>query len=328
MISRRQLLIAFGASSLAVPLASFAQQQGKVWRIGYLAERDQSSYVPFIDAFKAGLRELGYTEGKDYAFEHRSAKYDYAHLPALARELVALKVDLIISSGTPSADAARRATREIPILIVTAGDPVGAGFATTLSRPGGNITGLTGLNSELDAKRLDLLHQILPDMRRVGILYDPNSPAETGTISRFESACEKLQLKSIRVPVRKREEIAAALSLFKRDKGQALLVSGSGTVIGWHASIIEQTAKYRLPAMYARTMGADSGQLISYSANALDLYRRAATYADKIFKGAKPGDLPIEQPLKFEMVINLKTAKALGIKIPDIVMLRADRVIE
>ncbi len=328
MNKRRKLLAALGAGALTVRSFSFAQSQGKVWRIGFLWERAQSTSVQQLDAFKAGLRELGYTEGKDYSLEHRSANNDYSRLAGLAAELVALKVDLIVSSGTPSTAAARKATREIPNLIVTVGDPVGSGFAATLARPGGNITGLTGLNSELDAKRLDLLRQILPDMRRVGILYDSNSPAEAGFISRVESTCEKLQMKPIRAPVSKREEIAAALGQLKRDKAQALLVSGSSSITGWHASIIEQAAKHRLPAMYARSALADSGQLISYASNVLDLYRRAAAYADKIFKGAKPGDLPIEQPTKFEMMINLKTAQALGIKIPGSVLVQATKVIE
>jgi len=327
-MKRRKLIIALGACALAAPLGSFAQQQNKVWRIGLLLERDPSDYVDRFDAFKAGMRELGYTEGRNYVIEQRSAQSELARLPALAAELLALKVDLILSSGTPSAVAARNATREIPILIITVGDPIGAGLAATLSRPGGNVTGLTGLSSELVTKRLDLLRQLLPGMRRVALFYDPNNGADALSLKRFESDCAKLALKSIRASVRKAEDIAAAFDTLQRDKAQGLIVTNGNTNTASREIIIEQAAKHRLPAIYSSSFFAESGGLITYSANTADLHRRVAAYADKIFKGAKPGDLPIEQPTKFEMVINLKAAKALGIKIPDVIMLRADKVIE
>jgi ABC-type uncharacterized transport system substrate-binding protein len=328
VITRRRIVIALGASALAAPLRGFAQQQGRVWRIGFLLEGEQSSYVPLIDAFKAGMRELGYTEGRDYAIEQRSAQNDLARIPALAAELLALKVDVIVPSGTSSAVAASKATREIPILIAIIGDPVGSGLAASLRRPGANVTGLTNLASELFTKRLDLLRQILPGMRRVAFLYNPDNTANVLGLRQFEFDCTKLGFKSIRVPVRKADEIAATFNTLQRDKAQGMIVTNASTNIAWRASIIEHAAKHRLPAVYGQNLFADSGGLLSYAANYPDLYRRAAAYADKLFKGAKPGDLPIEQPLKFETVINLKTAKALGIKIPDIVMLRADRVIE
>ncbi len=328
MNHRRKLVIALGASALAAPFGAFAQQQGKIWRIGRLLERDPSDYVPSFDAFKAGMRELGYTEDKNYVIEQRSAQSELARLPALAAELLALKVDLILSSGTPSAVAARNATREIPILIITVGDPIGAGLAATLARPGGNVTGVTALTSELVTKRLDLLRQLLPGMRRVAMLYDPDNLADALSLKRFESDCAKLKLNPIHAPVRKAQEIEAAFNTLKRDKVQGLIVTNSTTMTGSRQTIIQQAAKHRLPAIYGLSLFAESGGLITYSANAADLNRRAAVYADKIFKGAKPGDLPIEQPTKFETVLNLKAAKALGIKIPDVIMLRADKVIE
>jgi ABC-type uncharacterized transport system substrate-binding protein len=327
-VKRRQLLIALGASALAVPLRTFAQQQGKVWRIGFLWEREQSDYIQWLEGFKAGMRELGYTEGKGYAIEQRFAQGDLARLPALVAELLALKVDVIVPSGTPAAVAARNATRELPIVIATVGDPVGNGLAATLRRPGGNVTGLTSINVELYTKRLDLLHQILPGMHRVGLLYNPDNPGAVLVLKQFESDCGKLGFKSIRAPARKAEEIAAAFMTLQRDKAQGLVVSNSSTNSAGRGSIIEHATKNRLPAIYGQSLAADAGGLISYAPNIPDQYPRAAAYADKIFKGAKPGDLPIEQPNKFETVVNLKTAKALGIKIPDIVMLRADRVIE
>jgi putative ABC transport system substrate-binding protein len=308
---------------------SSAQPRGKVWRIGFLLSREQSTYGESFDAFKGGMRELGYAEGKDYVLEQQFAQNDFARLPALAAKLLELKVDLIITNSTPTTVAARNATREIPILGVAIGDPVASGLVATLARPGGNITGLTvGVASELYSKRLDFLRQMLPSIRRVGILHNPDSAAEPEILKQFESDCVKLKLASLRAPVKKREEIADALNTLKRKQADGLLVTLASTNMAWRDSIIELAAKYRLPAVYPQNEFAVSGGLISYGVNAQELWRRAGAYVYKIINGAKPGDLPIEQPLKFEMVVNLKTAKALGIKIPDVIMLRADKVIE
>jgi len=328
MNNRRKLLIALGASALTAPLASFAQRQSKIWRIGVLWENEPSFYVNYLDSFKAGMRELGYAEGSNYAIEQRSAQNDLARLPALAADLLALKVDIIIPAGTPAAVAAHKATRELPILIITVGDPVGSGLAVTMKRPGGNVTGLTSMSPELDLKRLDLLRQILPGIRRVGFLYNPDNDSDMTSLPQFESDCVKFKLECLRAPVRKAEEIATVFNALKRDKAQGVIVTSAGTNGTWRAVIIEHAAKHQLPAVYGRSYFAESGGLISYGTNFPDLWRRAAAHADKIFKGDKPGDLPIEQPIKFEAVINLKTAKALGIKIPDVVLLRADKVIE
>ena len=274
------------------------------------------------------MRELGYAEGRDYVFEYRSVLGDLARLPAAAAELVALKVDLILSTGTPSTEAALKATRDIPILIATVGDPVGSGFAASLRRPGGNVTGLTGLGSELNSKRLDLLRQILPGMRRVGFLYNPDNASDALQLRQFESDCAKLQFTPIRASLRKAEEIPVTFNQLSRDKAQGLLVSGGSTNSAARGTIIEYAAKNRLPAVFSNSSYAESGGLLSYGVNIPDLYRRAAAYADKIFKGAKPGDLPIEQPVKFEMILNLKTAKALGLTISQSVIVQATRVIE
>ena len=330
MNKRRKILVALGASALAVPFGVIAQQQGKVWRIGFLWESGQSDLdsVQKYEAFKAGMFALGYVEGKNIAFEHRSAQNDPARLSPLAAELLAAKVDLIVSTGTPSAEAARKLTRELPILITTAGNPVGSGLAASLRRPGGNVTGMTNLASDLYTKRLDLLRQTLPRMRHVGFLYNPRNSSDMLGLKQFESQCKSLGLQAIRAPVLGEQEISVAFQNLKRNKAEGLLVTSDAIITSWRKSIIENAAKYRLPAVYGTGIMTSSGGLMAYSANREDLYRRAAAYADKIFKGAKPGDLPIEQPNKFEMVINLKTAKALGIKIPDIVMLRAEKVIE
>ena len=241
---------------------------------------------------------------------------------------MALKVDVIVSTGTPSAVAASNATRVIPILIVTVGDPVGSGLVASLARPGGNVTGLTQLTSELISKRLDLLRQLVPRMRRVGLLYDPNNQADVLTLTRFESGCLKLNLQPIRAPARKTEEIAVAFKTLARDKAEGLIVAASSVNNASQNIIIEHAAKHRLPAAYGRNDYAVAGGLFLYAADSIDLNRRAATYVDKIFKGAKPGDLPIEQPMRFEFVLNMKTAKALGLKIPGSILVQVTKIIE
>jgi putative ABC transport system substrate-binding protein len=328
MIGRRGFLIALGAGAFAVPLGSLAQQQGKVWRIGWLRESDQSDYFRRFDAFKTGMRALGYVEGKDFVTEQRSTGGDRSRLAALAEELVALKVDVILPTGTSSAIALRKATHEIPIVIATVSDPVGSGLAVSLRQPGGNVTGLTSLSVELYTKRLDLLRQMIPAARRIAFLYNPDSGNDLLGLRQFESDCVNLKLKSIRAPVRNVHEIAPLFAALRRDKAQGIIVSQTGTNLASRDSIVAHSAIHRLPVVYPLSTYAEAGGLISYGAYVDDLWQRAAAYADKIFKGAKPGDLPIEQPIKFETVINLKTAKALGIKVPDTVMLRADKVIE
>jgi putative ABC transport system substrate-binding protein len=328
--SRRKLVIALGAGALATPFTSFAQQQGKVWRVGFLWESEQSDLevLQRLDSFKTGMRDLGYVEGRDYAIEQRSAQNELARLPSLIVELLSLRVDVIVVEGTPSALAGRNSTRVIPILIATVGDPVGSGLAATLSRPGGNVTGLTALNTDLYSKRLDFLRQMLPGIRRVGFLYNPDNSSSVLGLSQFESDCAKLKFTSLRLPVRKSEDIGAAFNRLKRDKAQGLIVTPTSNNIASRAHIIELAAKHRLPAVYSATIFGESGGLISYAANNYDLLRRTAAYADKIFKGAKPGDLPIEQPTTFDMVVNLKTAKSLGIKIPNSILVQATKVIE
>ena len=292
-----------------------------------LWEREQA--LQYLDGFKVGMRELGYAEGRDYAIEHRSAQSDLTRLPELVAELIALKVDLIFPSGTASAVSAHTATHDIPILIATVSDPVSSGLAASLRRPGGNVTGLTNLNSELYTKRLDLLRQMLPDLRRVGILYNPgNNTGDAPVLIQFESNCAKLGFKSVRAPLRKAEDVADVFKKLQREMAQAILVTTATTNGAWRKSIIEHAAKYRLPAVFGAGIFAESEGLLTYGPDFPDLYRRAATYADKIFKGAKPGDLPIEQPNNFETVINLKTAKALGIKIPNSILVQAAKVIE
>jgi putative ABC transport system substrate-binding protein len=328
MTTRRELLVIL-AGALAAPSATLAQPQAKVWRIGFLMDGEPADYVSSLDAFKSGLRELGYVDGRDYVIEQRGGSGDMARLRELAAELIALKVDLIATIGTPPAIAARDTTREIPILTTTAGDPVGSGLAVSLRRPGGNVTGLNSMDSELVSKRLDLLRQIVPGLRRVGLLYDPDHAANVLGYQQLQSDCARLKYTLIAAPVRKREDLAAAFNTLRRNKVQGLIVSGSGRLFTWRENTVEQVAKHGLPAVYAGgRLWSEAGALVSYNASTPGLNRLAAAYADKIFKGAKPGELPIQQPTTFDLVINLKTAKALGLTIPPSVMVQATRVIE
>ena len=327
MVVRRSIIIALGAGALATPLRAIAQAR-KVWRIGFLWEIERPDYIRRFDAFKAGMSALGYAEGTDYVIEVRSAHSNPGQLPALAVELVALHVDLIVPGGTPSALAASRATREIPILIATVGDPVGSGLVASMAHPGKNVTGLTSLSTELVTKRLDLLHQLSPQIRRVGLLYDPNNPNDAPSAPQFESDCAKLQLQSILVPARSADEIAASFEKLTSSKAEGLIVATGNTNTAALDEIVRYAAKQRLPAIYGMSIYPEAGGLVSYAADYLDLFRRAATYADKIFRGARAGDLAIEQPVKYECVINMRTARSLGIEIPQSILLQTTQVIE
>jgi putative ABC transport system substrate-binding protein len=312
---------------MLAPLASFGQTQPRTRLIGWLHDGDPADAlnVQYEDAFKAGLRDLGYVEARDYRLETRFT-YDMGHLPALAAELVALKIDILIALTTSAAIAARKVTHDVPI-VTNAGDPVGNGLAASLSHPGGNVTGMTSLSSELYVKRVDLLHQLVPGVHRVGFLYNPDNPADQLGLKQFESACKKIPLDPIRAPVRNAGALTTAFQALKRDGARGLLVT-SRSLLGSRDKIIEYAASNNLPVVYARTVFVDEGGLIAYGPDYLDVYRRCAGYADKILKGARPGDLPIEQPDKYELAINLRTAKALGIKVPDAILLRADKVIQ
>jgi len=271
------------------------------------------------------MRELGYVEGTDYVMEYRFADHNIVRLPALAAELVALRMDLIIAIATPSAIAARDATREIPI-VFSVGNPVGVGLVNNLGRPGGNLTG-TSSQAEVTPKLLDILRQLVPRMSRVGFLHDSKNVSNVLTKTRLESACKELGMRLIPAAMSTSDEIDKAFAHLKREKAQGLVVSYSSVVTAARQRIIESAANYRLPAIYYYGFLADSGGLISYGAND-DSTPSLAYYVDKIFKGAKPGDLPIAQPTTFDLVINRKTAKALGLTIPQSLLIGATRVIE
>ena len=328
MLNRRKIMMAIGAGVLTHRAAP-AQTPRKLWRIGYLTSVPPAVYEPRLDAFKAGMTALGYADGRHYLIETRASGIDPARLPAMAAELVALKADLILTAGTPTVLAASRATRTIPIVMTTAGDPVGIGVAASLARPGGNVTGMTSIATDLSSKLLDLLRQVVPGLRRVGIVYDPTDPIDMLRLPRFEADCAALKMEAIRAPASTAEDFAAAFQLLSQKKAQGVFVTGGSTNVTAHQQVVALAGRHRLPAIYGSgATDLNSGALMSYGPNFVDLNRRAAAYVDRIFKGVRPADLPIQQPTLFEFLVNLKTAKALGLKVPQSILIQATKVIE
>jgi putative ABC transport system substrate-binding protein len=330
-MDRRTFLAGAGAVLLAAPLAAEAQQATKVPRIGYLG-LNRAASPHLTEAFLHGLRDLGYVEGRNVVIEYRDAEGKIERFPALAAELAALRVDVFVTAGgTPAALAAKQATRTLPIVFAGVGDAVASGLVTSLARPGGNITGSSVLAPELVGKWLELLKQAVPGVTRVAVLWQPGFlPERTGKdmLKEAEVAGRALGVRVQFVEARGPEDFDRAFSDMTRERAGALTVLGSNMLFGERRRLVDLAAKHRLPAVYGLREFVDAGGLLSYGPNAADLFRRAATYVDKILKGAKPADLPVEQPTKFELVINLKTAKALGLTIPQSVLGRADEVIQ
>jgi len=327
-MDRRTFLGALAGGLLAAPLAAEAQQPPKTARIGFMSL--SSGPTPTMD-ISPGLRELGWIEGQNLAIEYRWAASREDQLPALAVELVRLKVDVIVTSSTQAAQAAKRATTTIPIVATFVADPVGSGLVASLARPGGNITGLTTLATGLVAKRLELLKAVVSGSTRVAVLWQPGAFGERTMRDMMEEtqvAGQTLALQLQFAEARRPDDFEQAFSAMREARAGGLLVFPSSILFEARRSIVAHAAKSRLPAVYPWREGASAGGLMSYSTNFPDMYRRAATYVDKILKGAKPAHLPIEQPTKFELVINLKTAKALGLTIPPSLLQRADQVIE
>jgi putative ABC transport system substrate-binding protein len=296
-------------------------QQAKAYRIGYLSFRADP---PRDEAFRQGLRKLGYIEGKNMSVEYRAAK-SANQLPDLAAELVRLKIDVLATAGTPATAAAKQATATIPIIMIGVADPVKSGFINSLARPGGNITGSSALSPELSGKRLELLKEAFPKIVRVAILRNPDNQANELALLESEAVAPGLGLKLQSVEFRNLSDLEKALSSIIGNVDALNLLRGIGPIST--ARIVELAAKSRLPAIYPVTEFAEIGGLMAYGISNIDLYRRAATYVDRILKGTKPADLPVEQPKKFELVINLKTAKQIGLTIPPNVLARADKVI-
>jgi putative ABC transport system substrate-binding protein len=327
-MDRRAFLAGTGAVLLAAPLAAEAQPAAKIARIGYLA----TNPTPHLqEAFRQGLRDLGYVEGRNLVIEYRDAKGKLERLPALAAELVALKVDVILASGTPQTLAAKQATGTLPIVFALAADPVTSRLVTSLAQPGGNVTGLSVLAPDLVGKCLEQLKQTVPGVSRVAVLWQPGGVGERterDMLKEAEVAARALGVRLQVVEARGPEDFDRAFSEMTRARAGALTVLTSSMLFGERRRLVDLAAKNRLPAVYPWREGVDAGGLMAYGPDLADLLRRAATYVDKILKGAKPADLPVEQPTKFELVINLKTAKALGLTIPPSVLARAEEVIQ
>jgi putative tryptophan/tyrosine transport system substrate-binding protein len=327
---RLALSIPLLLGGLFSPVAAEAQQAAKVARIGYLAINLAASPHQH-EAFRQGLRDLGYVEGRNLVIEYRDAEGKFERLPALAAELVALKVDVILAVSTLAALAAKQATRTIPIVFGGAGDPVASGLVTSLARPGGNVTGLSILAPELVGKCLEQLKQAVPGVSRVAVLWHPGAMGEhmdKDMLKEADVAARALGVRLQFVEARGPADFDRAFSDMTRARAGALTVLASPMFISERRRLVDLAAKNRLPAVYPWREGVDAGGLMSYGANLADLFRRAATYVDKILKGAKPADLPVEQPTKFELVINLKAAKTLGLTIPQSLLGRADQVIQ
>jgi len=323
--TRLGLVLLLGALLAAPGAPAEAQQAGKVARIGVLAP--SSTMVARFSAFREALRDLGYVEGKHVVFEYRYAEGRLDRLPALAAELVRSKVDLIVTASAHGVLAAKKASKTIPIVFGAAGDPLVSGLVESLARPGGNATGLSALAPELSAKRLELLKATIPGIVRVAFIWTPGPGADVN-LRETQAAAQALGIQLQSLEVRNAKDLGGALEAARRERAQALVTAPDPVVNAEQVRIVDFVTKNRLPAIYAAPEFANAGGLMSYAPNYGDMFRRAATYADKILKGARPADLPVEQPTKFEFTVNLKAAKQIGLTIPPAVLGRADKVIE
>jgi len=320
--------ILFAGAFLAVAATAEAQQAKKIPRIGVLRQSGAHVLWTQVEAFRQGLRERGYFEGQNISIEYRYAGGEIARLPSLADELVRMKVDVIVVSSTPAVFAAKNATKDIPIVFHTIGDPVASGAVASMARPGGNITGLTMGGAELYGKRLELLKETVPQLSQAAVFWNPTSTGIKQNLDETQTAAQALKLQIQSVEIRQPEDIEPAFESAIRAKTGAILITQSPPITTYPKRIIDVAAKRRLPVIYPQAQWPDMGGLMSYGANVDDSYRYLASYVDKILKGSKPAELPVERSRKLELVINLKTAKQIGLAIPQAVLYRADRVIK
>jgi putative ABC transport system substrate-binding protein len=324
---RRRDVISLLGGATAWPFAARAQSRN-VRRIGFMgnssAELEANLVGPFVD----GLRVLGYEEGRNIQIEYRWANGEYDLFPKLVTELLAAKVEVIVTAGTPAALAVKRETTAVPLVMVAVGDPVGTGIVPSLARPGGNITGLSSIALDLEGKRLELLRELVPTLAHVAVFWSPVNAFHAGSLKQAEVAADALQIKILPLEVRKTEDLDGAFRTIVRDKPEALLILADRIYLHDRQMMADFATTNRLPSISAYRELAMAGSLVSFGPSYEDMHRRAAAYVDKILKGAKPGDLPVEQPTKFDLRVNLKTAKAIGLRIPEAFLLRADEVIE
>jgi len=325
MNDRRKLIVALGAGALTAPFGSFAQPQGKVWRIGVLGAGSPAGWAPMVEALRAGLRELGYIEGSNINIDYRWADGQYDRLPELVADLIRLKVDVIVTHATAGIGAAKRATTTMPIIMASIGDPVASGLLTNLSRPGGNITGLSFFTSEIGSKRLELMKEAMPDIRRVAVIWDRSLPR--GFTAPMEAAARTLKIAVELIDVNSADLLESTFSALAKKRVRGALIRETPMLISNAGLVGAIASKHRIAAIGFKEV-AEGGGLIGYGADIPTMWRRAATFVDKILKGARPGELPVEQAAKFDLIVNKKTANALGVKFPNSILVQATKVIE
>ncbi|HUO65666.1 MAG TPA: ABC transporter substrate-binding protein [Terriglobales bacterium] len=327
-MKRRTLISGIALGLLGSPITLRAQPAGKVSRVGFLGNSTAALEANLVGPFREGLRDLGYVEGRNILIEYRWAEGKYERFPALVTELAALKVDVIVTAGTPAALAAKKTAPSIPLVMVAVGDPVGVGLVADLGRPGGNATGLSSIAPELEGKRLELLREVVPKVSHIAVLWNPDNPFHAGSLKETRAAAQVLGIKLQFLGVRVSEDLPAAFASIVKERPGALLVLADRVFLHNRARIVDFEAKQRLPGVYAYRELVEAGGLMSFGPSYAGMHRRAAYYVDKILKGSKPADLPVEQPTRFELMINLKTAKALGLSIPPSLLSRADEVVQ
>jgi len=309
-------------------VATQAQQTGTVYRIGFLGNSTAALEANLLGPFREGLRDHGYVEGQNVLVEYRWAEGRYDRFPVLVGELLALKVAVIVTAGTPATLAVKKATTAVPLVMIAVGDPVGTGVVSSLSHPGGNITGLTSISTEMDAKRLELLREVVPSVSHIAVLWNAGSPLQVLAEKQVQGAARVLRMRVLSLGVKTEAEIKDALAVMARERSDALLVLADRLLLHHRALIMDFAIRHRLPGVHAYRELVEAGGLMSFGPSYADMHRRAAYFVDRILKGGKPGDLPVERPPTFELVINLKAAKALGLTFPHSVLLRATEVIQ
>jgi putative ABC transport system substrate-binding protein len=309
-------------------LAAQAQQADTVYRIGFLGNSTAALEANLVGPFREGLRDFGYVEGRNVLIEYRWAEGKYDRFPALIGELLALNAAVIVTAGTPATLAVKKATTSVPVVMLAVGDPVGTGIVPSLSHPGGNITGLTAISTEMDAKRLELLREVVPSASHIAVLWNASNPLQVLAEKQVQAAAHVLRMRVLSLGVKTEEEIKSARGVMARERPDALVVLADRLLLHHRALIMDFAARHRLPGVHAYRELVETGGLMSFGPSYADMHKRAAYFVDRILKGAKPGDLPVERPRTFELVINLKVAKALGLTIPQSVLLRATEIIQ
>jgi putative ABC transport system substrate-binding protein len=325
---KRRDFISFLGAAATLPLAAHAQQSAKVPRVGFMGNSTESLEANLVGPFREGLRELGYQEGRNIVVEYRWAEGKYERFPALIAELLAAKVDVIVAAGTPAAIAVKKATTTVPLVMVAVGDPVGTGLVPSLARPSGNLTGLSSVAPDLEGKRLELLREVVPKLARIGVFFNPANLFHTVSMRQARAAGTALGIELLPLSVRVSQDLDGAFATILKEKPDALLVLADRVYLHERKRMMDFSLQHRLPNANAHKEMVEAGGLMSYGPSYENMHRRAADYVDKILKGARPGDLPIEQPTKFDLKVNLKTAKALGLDVPPTLLARADEVIE